>query len=87
MQTIFQLAPQSRVQTPKGCATAIGVYHENIWFHIDGDAGATYWDNIRSYSDLLANGFELLGVNEYYVCNFVLTKKSNCRHSISEAKI
>eukprot|EP01112_Ceratiomyxa_fruticulosa_P010011 TRINITY_DN2627_c0_g1_i2.p1 TRINITY_DN2627_c0_g1~~TRINITY_DN2627_c0_g1_i2.p1 ORF type:complete len:215 (-),score=30.08 TRINITY_DN2627_c0_g1_i2:190-834(-) len=49
-----------RVRTPKGNATVIGVVRDFLWVHIDGENGASYWDNCKSYEDLLAIGFELI---------------------------
>jgi hypothetical protein len=34
----------------------IGVRDTFIWFHIEGDRGASYWDNGKSYEDLLKIG-------------------------------
>ncbi|KAF2074305.1 hypothetical protein CYY_004399 [Polysphondylium violaceum] len=42
-----------RVQTPKGLASVIGVRDGNLWFHVDGDPGASYWDNGKDYEDLV----------------------------------
>ncbi len=38
----------------------IGVYDNFMWFHVDGDRGASYWDNCKSYEDLLQLGFCLV---------------------------
>ncbi|EAL72235.1 hypothetical protein ACTFIW_009702 [Dictyostelium discoideum] len=43
----------SRVMTPKGAGTVIGVYENNLWFHIEGDEGASYWDNGKDYESLV----------------------------------
>ncbi|EFA80835.1 DUF544 family protein [Heterostelium album PN500] len=43
----------SRVTTPKGSATVIGVKDDNLWFHIDRDSGASFWDNGKDYEALL----------------------------------
>lgn len=69
---IFGFYPGNRVQTPRGDAiglavhnsqltvTVIGVCNGSLWFHIDGDAGCTYWDNGTGYEELLAIGILLL---------------------------
>eukprot|EP01111_Echinosteliopsis_oligospora_P011649 TRINITY_DN3892_c0_g1_i1.p1 TRINITY_DN3892_c0_g1~~TRINITY_DN3892_c0_g1_i1.p1 ORF type:complete len:491 (+),score=110.51 TRINITY_DN3892_c0_g1_i1:74-1546(+) len=49
-----------RVLTPRGESTVIGVNGKLLWFHVDGDEGASYWDNIRCYGDMLNNGFKSL---------------------------
>jgi len=54
----------ARVHTPKGGGTVIGIYDNFLWFHIDGDRGASYWDNCRSYEDLLQLGISLLDTSE-----------------------
>ncbi|KAK5575798.1 hypothetical protein RB653_006932 [Dictyostelium firmibasis] len=43
----------SRVMTPKGPGTVIGVFEGNLWFHIEGDDGATFWDNGKDYESLV----------------------------------
>ncbi|EGC31787.1 hypothetical protein DICPUDRAFT_82343 [Dictyostelium purpureum] len=43
----------SRVMTPKGVGTVIGVYQNNLWFHIEGDEGASFWDNGKDYESLV----------------------------------
>ncbi|KAN0033995.1 hypothetical protein ACTFIV_000475 [Dictyostelium citrinum] len=43
----------SRVMTPRGAGTVIGVYQNNLWFHIEGDEGASYWDNGKDYESLV----------------------------------
>ncbi|KTC94718.1 hypothetical protein [Legionella erythra] len=37
-----------RIYTPKGLATVIGVYKDNLWVWLDIDPGPSYWDNITS---------------------------------------
>jgi len=49
----------SRVMTPRGTATVIGVCQGFLWFHVDGDRGASYWDNCKTYEDLLHNNFHI----------------------------
>ncbi|EGG14548.1 DUF544 family protein [Cavenderia fasciculata] len=49
----FGFYPGSRVITPKGRGSVIGVREGNIWFHIDKDKGASYWDNATDYEALL----------------------------------
>jgi len=56
---VFGFAPGLRVITPKGQATVIGEHDGFLWFHINGDPGASYWDNCKTYEDLLQ-----LGVSE-----------------------
>mmetsp|Transcript_12255 Transcript_12255/g.16948 ORF Transcript_12255/g.16948 Transcript_12255/m.16948 type:complete len:453 (+) Transcript_12255:2008-3366(+) len=53
-----------RVTTPKGPATVIGVHKDHLWFHIDGDKGASYWEGTKTYEDLLKLGVSLLPVGE-----------------------
>lgn len=48
-----------RVITNRGSATVIGVRSENIWFHVDGDKGATYW-GMHKKSDFERLGFLLI---------------------------
>jgi len=43
----FGFYPGSRVTTPKGSGTVIGLNQGFLWFHIDGDRGASYWDNCK----------------------------------------
>lgn len=45
-----------RVVTPKGDATVVGVAHDYLWFHVDGDAGAIYFEDCRTYEDLIQEG-------------------------------
>ncbi len=33
--------------TPKGPATVIGVNSDKLWFHVDGDKGATHWSRLK----------------------------------------
>lgn len=49
-----------RVETPKGPASVVGVADGTLWFHIDGDTGASFWDTAKSYEHLLNMGFALL---------------------------
>lgn len=49
-----------RVQTPRGPATIIGIHDYHVWFHIDGDRGASFWDGYRSYEQLLGLGISLI---------------------------
>lgn len=41
-----------RVMTPKGPASVVGIREGCMWFHIDGDTGASFWDTGKSYQDL-----------------------------------
>ncbi|KYQ92611.1 DUF544 family protein [Tieghemostelium lacteum] len=51
----------SRVKTPKGPAVVIGVSEGNLWFHVDGDQGASFWDNGKDYDALVFElGMELI---------------------------
>ncbi|KAN0043037.1 hypothetical protein ACTA71_010672 [Dictyostelium dimigraforme] len=43
----------SRVMTPRGAGTVIGVFENNLWFHIEGDEGASFWDNGKDYESLV----------------------------------
>jgi hypothetical protein len=59
-KTVFEtygFYPGARVNTPKGTATVIGIYDNFLWFHVDGDQGASYWHTAKSYEDLLEQGF------------------------------
>jgi len=49
-----------RVDTPRGPATVIGVRDDSLWFHIDCDKGASYWDNGKDYVDLLSIGISII---------------------------
>jgi hypothetical protein len=42
----------------------IGICNGNLWFHIDGESGATYWDTISSYEDLLRHGIWLINEDD-----------------------
>lgn len=47
-----------RVQTPKGPATVVGVHttpagEKQMWFHVDGQDGASFWDNGTDYDSLV----------------------------------
>ncbi len=37
----------------------LGTQNGTIWFHIDSDPGASYWDNVKDYSDLIRIGVSL----------------------------
>jgi hypothetical protein len=52
----FGFFSSQRVVTPKGEATVVGVAHGYLWFHVDGDAGAIYFDTCRTYEDLIQEG-------------------------------
>jgi len=39
------LEHMQRVQTPRGKGVVIGVYENNLWYHLDSDKGATYWQD------------------------------------------
>ena len=41
-------------------AVVIGVYNQNIWFHVEGDHGASYWSSCRSKEDFQGKGFVVL---------------------------
>jgi hypothetical protein len=49
-----------RVKTPKGDATAIGFFDGSLWFHIDMDPGASYWQGLTSFEMFKKNDFKLL---------------------------
>ena len=38
----------------------VGSYNNYLWFHIDGDAGATYWDNVTDAEKFMELGFSVL---------------------------
>jgi len=41
-----------RVMSPKGPATVVGICDGLMWFHIDGENGASFWDNGKDYNAL-----------------------------------
>jgi hypothetical protein len=46
-----------RVHTKRGYATVIGIDNlGDLWFHIDGQIGISYWKTIRNKNDLLRHG-------------------------------
>jgi len=49
-----------RVDTPLGAASVVGVRDKCLWFHVDGDAGASFWDNGKNYVELLSLGISLM---------------------------
>jgi hypothetical protein len=49
-----------RVETPLGNASVVGVNNGCLWFLIDGDPGASFWDNGKCYEDLLKLGINLI---------------------------
>eukprot|EP01114_Cavostelium_apophysatum_P013954 TRINITY_DN348_c1_g1_i2.p1 TRINITY_DN348_c1_g1~~TRINITY_DN348_c1_g1_i2.p1 ORF type:complete len:266 (-),score=32.91 TRINITY_DN348_c1_g1_i2:86-883(-) len=55
-----------RVLTPKGPATVVGVNGGFLWFKMDGDKGASYWNNGCTYEDLLRLGIQHLNPSEPY---------------------
>jgi len=56
----FGFRPGTRVYTPKGLATVIGAHEGLFWFHIDGDAGASYWDTCKTKRDLVKLGVRVV---------------------------
>jgi len=52
------------VITPKGKAKVIGVAQNCLWFHVEGDSGASFWDNCKNYEDLLNLGVRLFPIPE-----------------------
>jgi hypothetical protein len=50
--TDFDILPGTRVQTPRGSAKVVGVCESHLWFQIDGDAGPSYWYDIRPHQGL-----------------------------------
>jgi hypothetical protein len=47
-----------RVQTPKGPGTVVGVHttpagEKQMWFHVDGQDGASFWDNGTDHDSLV----------------------------------
>src|SRR3990167_3784827 len=60
-ESIFGLKPFSRVYTPKGQATVVGLDKFGIlWFHLDCDAkqnrGVSKWEDVRDKDSLQAKG-------------------------------
>jgi len=41
----FGVYPGCRVNSPKGPGWAVGVFDSYMWFHLEVDYGATYWNN------------------------------------------
>jgi hypothetical protein len=64
----------TRVSTPRGPATGIfktfehllnsflviGVQRRYLWFHVDGDSGASFWDNCECKEDYESVGIKYL---------------------------
>ncbi len=46
--------------SPRYVIIVVGVRDNCMWFHIDIDHGATFWDNGKSYDDLVQIGISLL---------------------------
>eukprot|EP01028_Stygiella_incarcerata_P006253 TRINITY_DN2562_c0_g1_i1.p1 TRINITY_DN2562_c0_g1~~TRINITY_DN2562_c0_g1_i1.p1 ORF type:complete len:2836 (-),score=859.97 TRINITY_DN2562_c0_g1_i1:92-8599(-) len=49
-----------RVTTPRGASTVIGVHNRQLYFHCDGDPGATFWSDLKKWGDFEACGFRIL---------------------------
>lgn len=79
----YNIEANSRVMTPKGAATVIGVYNNNLWFHIEGDSGATYWDNLKSFDDFINLGFCYIDDPESNGGDNMHITISNSKHSFS----
>jgi len=43
--------PTERVHTPRGYGTVIGWNEGHVWVHVDGDRGASFWDDCRGPTD------------------------------------
>eukprot|EP01114_Cavostelium_apophysatum_P002965 TRINITY_DN1267_c0_g1_i2.p1 TRINITY_DN1267_c0_g1~~TRINITY_DN1267_c0_g1_i2.p1 ORF type:complete len:195 (-),score=43.88 TRINITY_DN1267_c0_g1_i2:78-614(-) len=43
--------PSERVHTPRGYGSVIGLHSGHVWVHVDGDRGASYWDDCKSPED------------------------------------
>jgi len=43
--------PSERVHTPRGYGTVIGWNGGHVWVHVDGDRGASYWDDCKNPDD------------------------------------
>ncbi|MEA2091737.1 MAG: hypothetical protein U9O83_05160, partial [Campylobacterota bacterium] len=56
----FGFQADARVKTPSGLASVVGVLNDMLWFHVDGDAGASYW-TMKTLDEFKARGFELAG--------------------------
>lgn len=50
---------EDRIETPRGIATVIGIYGGELWFHIDGDRGASFWKGYRKV-EFFSGKFKLL---------------------------
>lgn len=53
----FGFLYQDRVQTPLGEASVVGVHDNKLWFHVDGDHGASFWSNCVTAEDFARRGF------------------------------
>ena len=73
---------QDRVKTPRGLASVIGVKDKQLYFHVDGDAGATFWSKCKSAEDFQLRNFEkttpeapVVDPNEYHKLKAVTLKE------------
>lgn len=57
---VFGFYYSDRVDTPLGNASVVGVRDKCLWFLVDNDSGASFWDNGKTYVDLLSLGISLL---------------------------
>ncbi|PRP85263.1 hypothetical protein PROFUN_07033 [Planoprotostelium fungivorum] len=56
----FGFQPNSRVITPRGAGTVIGVRNHHLWIHVDIDSGASFWTSGSDESSLRALGIKEL---------------------------
>lgn len=56
----FGFLHNDRVHTTKGDATVVGVRNGTLWFHVDGEKGASYWKSCLCAQDFESMGFKKL---------------------------
>ena len=71
---VYGFLYQDRVQTPLGPASVIGVNLGNLYFHVDGDSGASFWSSCKTKEDYVARGFRKID-DEYRLASQVDTKE------------
>jgi len=60
----FGFFSNQRVTTPRGDATVIGVNEGFLWFHVDKDPGASYWEKGINYEALVKEGIFSTAVHD-----------------------
>jgi len=46
-----------RYMTPNGMGTVLGCFNTYLWFQLDKEEGASYWDNIKDHKCMVELGF------------------------------